>query len=315
MHDLLQQVLQQLINALSVGSVYALVALGYTMVYGILRLINFAHGDIYMLGAFIGLLLTNWLLRINAYLGGHAATAIFLSVPVAMLGCALIGMLIERLAYKPLRYAPRHSLLITAIGISFLLEYLMQWKFTSTPQAYARDPWLSNEIHLFGDAAISTQRLLVIIIAVVLMIALQVLVQYTKMGKAMRAVSVDQDAARLMGINVDRVISFTFALGSALAGAAGVLIGMQFDVEPLMGIGIGLKAFVAAVVGGIGLIPGALFGSYALSFIETLVKGLDLTRWHIQSSLLADAVAFAILILILLFKPSGLLGKSTRDKV
>jgi len=309
-----QQLLQQIVNGLSVGSVYALMALGYTMVYGILRLINFAHGDIYMLGAFVGFWTSSWLSRFPG-LVRHPAAAIFLSVPVAMAACALLGVFIERTAYKPLRSAPRYSLLITAIGVSFLLEYLAMAFIGPERQNYHRDPWLSTNLHLATEVSISVQRLLVIVISVGLMLALHAIVQYTRIGKAMRAVSIDQEAARLMGINVDRVISFTFAVGSALAGAAGVLIGMQYQIEPLMGVMDGLKAFVAAVLGGIGLIPGAMVGAYTLGMVETLVKGVDIKLWGVQPSLFADAVAFAILILILLVKPSGLLGKSAREKV
>lgn len=199
----LQELLQQVVNGLSVGSIYALLALGYTMVYGILRLINFAHGDIYMLGAFVGFWTSTWLLRIPI-LERHPAAAIFLSVPMAMAACALIGVVIERAAYKPLRSAPRYSLLITAIGVSFLLEYLAMAFIGPERQNYHRDPWLSTNLHLAADVTISVQRLLVIAISVGLVLALQGLVQYTRIGKAMRAVSIDQEAARLMGINVDR---------------------------------------------------------------------------------------------------------------
>lgn len=308
--------LQQIVNGLSIGSTYALLALGYTMVYGILRLINFAHGDIYMIGAFIGYWTSNWLIGSNSYFQHHVASAIFLSIPVAMLGCSLLGVLIERVAYRPLRQAPKVSLLITAIGVSFFLEYLMMsLKFVGPDQrSYQRDPWLSQNLHV-GGVSISLQRLLVFTVAVALMAALEILVRYSKMGKAMRAVSADQDAARLMGINVDGVISFTFALGSALAGAAGVLIGMQFQVFPLMGVMDGLKAFVAAVLGGIGLVPGAMCGAFTLGTVESLVKGSHGTLFGMSLSLLADGVAFVILILILLVKPAGLLGKSRREKV
>ncbi len=220
--------------------------------------------------------------------------AIFLSIPVAMLGCALLGVLIERVAYRPLRNAPKLSLLITAIGISFLLEYLMMALVGPDQHPYARDPWLSTALPLGGGINISRQRLLAIGVSVVLMVALELLVRFTKIGKAMRAVSTDRDAARLMGINVDGVISFTFALGSALAGAAGVLIGMQFQVYPLMGVMDGLKAFVAAVLGGIGLIPGAMCGAFTLGTVEALVKGLHFVIFGLKPSLLADGVAFVI---------------------
>jgi len=309
------ELLQQIVNGISVGSIYALIALGYTMVYGILRLINFAHGDVYMIGAFIGYWVSNWLVRSNAYFQQHVALAIFLSVPVAMLGCAVAGVLIERFAYRPLRLAPRYTLLITAIGISFLLEYLMMLLVGPDRQAYQTDPWFSQQCALGFGVVISNQRLVAVTVAVVLMIALELLVHYTKIGKAMRAVATDQDAARLMGIDVDRIITFTFALGSALAGTAGVLIGMQYQIDPLMGVMDGLKAFVAAVLGGIGLIPGAVCGSFTLGIVETMVKGLHVEFFNLRPSLFADGVAFAILIVILLLKPSGLLGKFAREKV
>jgi branched-chain amino acid transport system permease protein len=309
----LQELLQQLVNGLSVGSIYALIALGYTMVYGILRLINFAHGDVYMVGAFIGFWQSTWLTQKFPYFAAHPASAVFVSVPTAMIGCALLGVLIERLAYRPLRQAPRYTLLITAIGVSFLLEYVMMLFVGPTPQSYTADAWLTDTIRLGGEVTISRQHLIIIGIAVGLMVALELLVKFTRIGKAMRAVATDQDAARLMGINVDGVISFTFALGSALAGVAGVLIGMMYQIAPLMGVMDGLKAFVAAVLGGIGLIPGAVCGAFVLAIVETLVKGVPVQG--IQLSLFADGVAFAILILILLLKPSGLLGKHTREKV
>ena len=311
----LQELLQQIINGLSIGSVYALIALGYTMVYGILKLINFAHGDVYMLGAFIGFWTSSWLIRSCAFFQQHVAAAIFLSIPIAMLGCAVIGLLIERFAYKPLRNAPRLSLLITAIGVSFLLEYLTMALVGPDRQVYQRDLWLSRECALGGGVTISVQRILTIGIALALMLALQWLLRRTRIGKAMRAVATDQDAARLMGIPVDRVISFTFALGSALAGAAGVLIGMQYQVHPLMGVMDGLKAFIAAVLGGIGMVPGAVLGSFALGIIEALVKGAHTRIWGLQPSLLSDAVAFLVLIAILLLKPTGLLGSARREKV
>jgi len=307
--------LQQIVNGLAIGSTYALLALGYTMVYGILRLINFAHGDIYMIGAFIGYWTSSLLISSNSYFHQHVASAIFLSIPVAMLGCALLGVVVERVAYRPLRNAPKLSLLITAIGVSFFLEYLMMSLIGPDQRPYERDIWLSQSLALGGGITLSRQRLLAIGVSVALMIALELLVRYSKIGKAMRAVSTDREAAQLMGINVDGVISFTFALGSALAGAAGVLIGMQFQIHPLMGVMDGLKAFVAAVLGGIGLIPGAMCGAFTLGTVESLVKGLNVEVWGMKLSLLADGVAFVVLILILLLKPAGLLGKFRREKV
>jgi branched-chain amino acid transport system permease protein len=287
---------QQLINGISLGSVYALIALGYTMVYGIVRLINFAHGDIYMMGAFIGFL----------------ATAVmklpFLpALGMSMAGCAVLGMIVERLAYRPLRGQPRITLLITAIGVSFFLEYSMVWAVSPQPRSY---PQLlsSYQMHI-GDLLITAQQVFILMVALVLMIALQLLVQHTRAGKAMRAVSFDEQAAALMGINVDSVISYTFALGSALAGAAGLLVGIYYNrIDPLMGVMPGLKAFVAAVLGGIGVIPGAVLGGLLMGVAESLVSGF-------LSSTYRDAVAFALLILILLVKPTGLLGKKGHEKV
>lgn len=292
----LAQFLQQLINGISLGSIYALIALGYTMVYGILKLINFAHGDIYMLGA---------------YAGFFAATVLqFSFVPsllFAMVVAALAGMIIERLAYRPLRNAPRIAALITAIGISFLLEYGMI--FFVTPQPRTFPAIFESSIYKFDSIIVNSQQILIFVVAILLMISLTYIVNYTKVGKAMRAVSYDADAARLMGIDVDKVISYTFALGSSLAAAAGVLVGIYYNsIDPLMGMMPGIKAFVAAVLGGIGVIPGAVAGGLILGVVEAMTSGF-------LSSTFRDAISFSILILILLFKPSGLLGKNIREKV
>jgi branched-chain amino acid transport system permease protein len=287
---------QQMINGISLGSIYALIALGYTMVYGIIRLINFAHGDIYMVGAFIGFFATTVL-----------KLPFFPAFLMAMTGCAVLGMIIERIAYKPLRHAPTITLLITAIGVSFLLEYGMIWAMTPQPRAYPN--LLPTYQFNFSGLIVSVQQLFILVVALVLMVLLHVLVQYTKAGKAMRAVSYDKEAAALMGINVDSVISYTFALGSALAGAAGLLVGVYYNrIDPLMGIMPGLKAFVAAVLGGIGIVPGAMVGGLLMGVAEALVSAF-------LSSTYRDAVAFAILIIILLIKPAGLLGKKTQEKV
>lgn len=292
----LAQFVQQLINGISLGSIYALIALGYTMVYGILKLINFAHGDIYMLGA---------------YAGFFAATVLkFSFVPsllFAMVTAALAGMLIERLAYRPLRNAPRITALITAIGISFLLEYGMILFVTPQPRTFPAI--FESTIYKFGGIIVNSQQILIFVVAILLMIFLTYIVNYTKVGKAMRAVSHDADAARLMGIDVDKVISYTFALGSSLAAAAGVLVGIYYNsIDPLMGMMPGIKAFVAAVLGGIGIIPGAVAGGLILGVVEAMTSGF-------LSSTFRDAISFSILILILLFKPSGLLGKNIREKV
>ncbi len=292
----LSQFIQQMINGISLGSIYALIALGYTMVYGILKLINFAHGEIYMIGAYAGFV---------------AATMLHLPfVPAllfAMAVAALAGMLIERLAYRPLRRAPRIASLITAIGVSLFLQNGMI--LVATPQPRTFPAIFESTVYKFGNIIINSQQILIFMVAIILMAFLTYVVHYTKIGKAMRAVSYDTDAARLMGVNVDKVISYTFALGSSLAAAAGVLVGIYYNsIDPLMGMMPGIKAFVAAVLGGIGVIPGAVAGGLILGVIEAMVSGF----W---SSTFRDAVAFSILILILLFRPAGLLGKNIREKV
>ena len=287
---------QQLINGLSLGSIYALIALGYTMVYGIIKLINFAHGDIYMVGAFVGYTAINSL---------HLS--FFPALILSMFFCAVLGVAIERIAYKPLRNATRVAALITAIGMSYLLQNGMIYLVGSETRAFPQV--ITNKTYEFMGLQVSQTQILIFATTIILMLALQLIVQKTKMGKAMRAVSTDADAARLMGINVDNVISFTFALGSSLAGAAGVLVGLYYNsIEPMMGYAPGLKAFIAAVLGGIGIIPGAMFGGFTIGIIETLVSGYG-------GSLIKDAVVYLILIVILIFKPSGLLGKNVKEKV
>lgn len=292
----MSQFIQQIVNGLSLGSIYALIALGYTMVYGIIKLINFAHGDIYMLGAYIGFITITQL-----------KFGFFPALITSMLLCAIIGVVIERIAYKPLRNATRIAALITAIGVSFFLEAVMQ-KFMGTG-VKTFPPVLSAEVFILGGVRISMQQIYIFSVTIILMLALQFIVKKTKIGRSMRAVSVDADAARLMGINVDATISYTFAIGSALAGAAGVLVGIYYNsINPLMGFVPGIKAFIAAVFGGIGIIPGAMFGGFFIGLIETLVSGYG-------SSLYKDAVVYAILILILVVKPAGLLGKNVKEKV
>ncbi|GMB00124.1 branched-chain amino acid ABC transporter permease [Pelosinus sp. IPA-1] len=291
-----QQFIQQLINGISLGSIYALIALGYTMVYGIIKLINFAHGDIYMVGAYVAFFATTAL-----------KLSFFPALIISMVVAAVVGMTIERLAYRPLRKAPKIAILITAIGVSLLLEY--GGMLLVTPQPRTFPALFESQVFNFGNIVVNSQQVIILAISVVLMIILTYVVQRTKIGKAMRAVSFDTDAARLMGIDVDRVISITFAIGSALAAAAGMLVGVYYNsIDPLMGIMPGLKAFVAAVLGGIGVIPGAMLGGIIMGIIEAMVSGFI-------SSTFRDAAAFAILIIILLFKPSGLLGKNVREKV
>ncbi|WP_445739144.1 branched-chain amino acid ABC transporter permease [Paenibacillus sp. FSL H7-0323] len=275
------------------------------MVYGIIKLINFAHGDVFMVGSFIGLFSARYL----ASAGLPPILVLLISLVISMTISALLGMSIERLAYKPLRKASRIAVLITAIGVSFLLEY--SGVFVLGPQAKGFPEILNKQqYNLFGSSIqVDSNQIMILGTTVILMIILQYIVHRTKIGKAMRAVSFDMEAARLMGINVDRTISATFAIGSALAAAAGVIFGMTYNsVDPMMGVLPGLKAFVAAVLGGIGSIPGALVGGILLGTVETEVSSLGYSSWR-------DGVAFAVLILILIFKPSGLFGKNVREKV
>lgn len=289
--------LQQLINGISLGSIYALIALGYTMVYGIVKLINFAHGDVYMVGAYLGFFATSML-------GWGFLPALVMSMVV----CAILGVVIEKLAYKPLRNAPRIAALITAIGVSLFLEYgtmiIVTPQVRTFPQVLSEVQW-----KIMGNLTMTNRQVIILAVTVILMLLLQYIVHKTMIGKAMRAVSHDQQAARLMGINVDNTISATFAIGSALAAAAGVLVGIYYNaISPLMGIMPGLKAFVAAVLGGIGIIPGAMTGGFLLGIVEAMVSGYG-------KSLYRDPVAFIILIIILIVKPAGLFGKNVREKV
>ncbi|MBR5582500.1 MAG: branched-chain amino acid ABC transporter permease [Phascolarctobacterium sp.] len=292
----MQQFCQQLINGISLGSIYALIALGYTMIYGIIKLINFAHGDIYMIGAYFGFFATTQL-----------GVGFIPAIIIAMAGAAVVGIIIERIAYRPMRNAPRIAILITAIGVSFLLEYGMILFVSPQPRTFPAV--FTPSVYHMGPLVANSQQLVILISAIILMVTLSYIVNSTKAGKAMRAVSFDADAARLMGINIDKVISMTFALGSALAAAGGVLVGVYYNsIDPLMGMMPGLKAFVAAVLGGIGIIPGAMMGGIILGVVEAMVSGF-------LSSTFRDAAAFGILILILLYKPAGLLGKNIREKV
>lgn len=294
----MEQLLQQLINGISLGSIYALIALGYTMVYGIINLINFAHGDIYMIGAYVGFALTTFL-----------GLSFFPSLLISMLACSILGMIIEKVAYKPIRNSTRIAALITAISVSLFLEYTMVY-FVKPETRTFPEVLQSKILTLFnGKVIVDTKNIYIILITIFLMVGLQYIVHRTKIGKAMRAVSLDKDAAELMGVDVNKTISYTFAIGSALAGAAGVLVGVYYNtINPLMGTVPGLKAFVAAVLGGIGIIPGAVFGGFFLGMTETLVSAYG-------GSVFKDAVAFSILIIVLLFKPNGLLGKTVKEKV
>lgn len=287
---------QQLINGLALGSVYALLALGYTMVYGIIKLINFAHGEIYMIGAFAGYFAADTL-----------GLSLVPTLIVAMVISAIVGIIIEKVAYKPLRNSPRITLLITAIGVSLLLQNAMNLIVGANPKALPE--LIQNKMISLGGVQINNKTILMFGVSAVLVLLLQFIVYKTKVGKAMRAASFDTEASQLMGINVDNTISLTFAIGSALAGIAGVLVAITYpSITPYMGTMPGLKAFVAAVLGGIGSIPGALLGGFLMGVIETLTKA------YISTSF-SDAIAFSVLIIILLIKPSGLLGKKTNEKV
>jgi branched-chain amino acid transport system permease protein len=305
----MQRFLTELVNGLTQGSLYALIALGYSMVYGILKLLNFAHGDLYMVGAFIGYFVIQWF-------GGPTS----LSIPVPLLllimfglsagGVGMLGVAIERFAYRPLRDAPRIAPLITALGVSFLLENTMLLLFGAQFRSYDTSAFISfgTGIHI-GAFNIDIVRIMVIVLSVVLMYGLTLIVSRTKLGKQMRAVAADREAAEMLGINVDYTIAATFFLGSALAGIAGVMAGLVFNtIYNLMGFTAGLKAFTAAVVGGIGSIPGAMLGGMLIGIAESFVTGYI-------SSTYTNLIVFGILIVMMLVRPTGLLGKVPLEKV
>ena len=288
--------LTQVLNGLQLGSIYALVALGYTMVYGIILLLNFAHGDIIMFGSYVA-----WIALVQ--LGLNPAIAVLL----AIFGCVLLGVLIDKVAYAPLREAPRLSILITAIGVSYLLENGVQLLLGADAKVVPSIIDLGT-VQVFGST-LSGTALLTVAVTIVATVVLTLLVQKTRLGKAMRAVSEDMGAARLMGVNVNSTISFTFAVGSALAGIAAILYSMASQqVSPTMGVMLGTKAFVAAVLGGIGSIPGAVIGGLIVGFSEVFVAAFGLSVWQ-------DAVVFLLLILVLVVKPTGLLGRPVTEKV
>lgn len=305
----MEEFVQHFINGIGLGSIYALIAIGYTMVYGILQLINFAHSDVYMVGAFLGYymgqLIGKWnIVPLPSY------SAFFLSLVGAMAGCALLGFTIERLAYRPIRHAPRLNALITAIGVSLFLEYAGQIVFGADPKVF---PNLLEDADVFtsesGDIRITQFDLVILTVSLCLLFILNFIIYKTKLGKAMRATSFNSTWASLMGIPIDRIISMTFIIGSSLAAAGGILVGIKYPkIEPLMGMMIGLKAFVAAVLGGIGNLTGAVVGALIMGLAEQFVVGYI-------SSTYRDALAFGILILILLFKPAGLFGKFGVEKV
>jgi len=304
----MQELLQNLLNGIAVGAIYALIALGYTMVYGILKLINFAHGDVFMLGSFTGYYAGRWAAQ-QANSGGGAlgwatAGAILL---LAMVICGAVGFLNERIAYRPLRSAPRIASLITAIGVSFLLEYGGQFVFGPDPKFFPT--LLEKHLITVGGITTTNYQIIVLVVALIFMGLLQFIIYGTKFGRAMRAVSFNFETASLMGIPTDRVISTTFVIGSMLAAVAGILFGLSYPkIDPLMGIMPGLKAFIAAVLGGIGNVPGAVVGGLIIGVIESFVGGSRFSNFR-------DAIAFVILIAILLFRPSGLFGKYQAEKV
>jgi len=286
--------LQYFINGIAQGSLYAMVALGYTMVYGIIRLVNFAHGEFLMIGAMCGF----YALRANLPMPA--------AIVVAMLSSGLIAIIVERVVYRPIRKSGRIPALITAIGTSLFFQYFGQLVFGADPKTIP--PFIVEKIYNLGEVNVSNVQIAIFCITLFVLLFLFWLTHYTKVGKAMRAVSFNLPAAELMGINTNRIISFTFFLGAALAGLGGMLMGYTMSVEPMMGMNLGTKAFVAAVVGGIGIIPGAALGGFIIGIAENLVAGL-------YKSSLRDAVSFFILILILLVKPSGILGKNVKEKV
>ncbi len=309
MESFLAQLPQQLINGLTLGAVYALIALGYSMVYGVLQLLNFAHGDVYMVGAFIGYAIILALIPAQGPLIAPFLIIVVMLV-AAMIGCGVLGIAIEQFAYRPLRNAPRIAPLISALGVSFFLQNAVQLTLTAQFRSYLTEKLLAPSlgIDLLGTR-LSATRGLVIVVAVIMMVGLQYLIQRTRLGRAMRAVAIDREAAAMMGVDVDQVIVLTFFIGSALAGVAGVLTGVVFTrIWHTMGFTAGLKGFTAAVVGGIGSIPGAMLGGLLLGLLETFAVGF-------VSATYRDAIAFVVLVIVLLIRPLGLLGARIAKKV
>ncbi|AHZ83745.1 branched-chain amino acid ABC transporter permease [Bdellovibrio bacteriovorus] len=300
----MQDFVQHLINGVSLGSIYALIALGYTMVYGILKMINFAHSDVYMVGAFAAYYFARWLGIEN----NPGFSTLLTLIVITMICCSLLGLVIERLAYRPLRNSPKLNVLITAIGVSLFLQYSGQVVFGADPKVF---PEVMKDFVIFsiGIVEVRSFDVTVLGVGIVAMLGLQFLLFKTKMGRAMRAVSANPMVASLMGVNPDRIIAFTFVVGSSLAGIGSVLVGMKYPkIDPLMGMMIGMKAFVAAVLGGIGNVGGAVLGAMIMGLSEEMVVAY-------LSSTYRDALAFGILIVILIFKPAGLLGKYSVEKV
>ena len=295
----MEYIISVLLSGISVGGQYALIAIGYTLVYGILRLINFAHGDVFMAAGLMGIYLT-------------AVMPIYVSLPLVVCLTVVLGFAIERAAYKPLREAPRMSVMISAIGVSYLIQNTATYITGGQPMTYPEIGFLSNTVNVAG-----TQTKLVVIITPILVLglvfSLTMLINKTKIGMAMRAVSKDFETSRLMGIGINRIISVTFIIGSALAGIGSILFFTNYPaITPMSGAMPGLKAFVAAVFGGIGSIPGAVIGAFIIGICETIIKGLP-SSWDV--SVFSDAFTFALLIIILVFKPQGLFGEAATDKV
>jgi branched-chain amino acid transport system permease protein len=311
------KLVQLLVNGVTLGSVYALVALGFSLVYGILKLLNLAHGDVVMVGAFLGWGILGWL-------GGaeSPAVAVWLLIALmilgAMIGCGFLGVAIERFAYRPLRRAPRIAPLISALGVSFFLQNSVLLLFGADFRSYDTDFLVDVDVGIdWGPLIVWVIRLFVILAALAMMLGLWLLVTRTRLGRAMRATAYDREAAEMMGVDVDRVIVTTFFIGSALAGAAGVLIGLVFfQVNHFMGFNYGLKGFTAAVVGGIGSIPGAMLGGLLIGIVESLSVGYieDFTGGRLNSAF-RDLVVFSILIVFMLLRPQGLFGKPEVKKV
>ena len=293
--EILKTALPYVISGISVGGQYALIAIGYTMVYGILRLINFAHGDVFMVAGLMMVYFTTWM-------------PLYLAIPLMIAATVLLGFLIERVAYKPLRTAPRMSVMISAIGVSYFIQNMALYITGGLNKNYPAIPWISDPVRLFG---METSRVTVItpFLTIALVIALVLLINHTKIGMAMRAVSRDFETAQLMGIKINAVISMTFVIGSFLAAVASILYFSNYgQVSPMIGAMPGLKAFVAAVFGGIGSIPGAVIGAFIIGICETLIKGTSMTVF-------SDAFTFALLIVVLVVKPTGLFGEKATDKV
>jgi branched-chain amino acid transport system permease protein len=303
----LDLLLQQLVNGLSLGGIYALIALGYTMVYGIIELINFAHGDVYTLGTFVSLAVLGLLGVTGVVTGPLLILVVVVTMLAAMIACGLTGVVIERLAYRRLRNAPRLAPLITAIGMSFILENVMQYWRGPSPVPFP-DVMPNPDVHI-GVLTIAAKQILVIVLAVAMMVLLRLFVDRTRLGKAMRATAQDRDAAQLMGIDINTTIALTFLIGSALAGAAGFVSGMYYGSTWFFnGFSAGLKAFTAAVLGGIGNLAGAMLGGFLIGLIEALTTQLISDQW-------SNVVVFSVLVLVLIFRPSGLLGESLPAKV